>query len=364
MIESSPAALRIFFQLGARYLTLTHFQNVDWADSATDLPVHHGLTKYGERLVRELNRLGMFVDLSHVSADTMRDVLRVTRAPVLFSHSNAFAVLPRARNVPDDVLRMLPANGGVIHVNFIRNYVTSGAARDEQARMALRELRTRVTSEEALKKAFADWERANPYPGGSVGAMADHIDHIRKVAGIDHIGVGGDFFDAGTPSMVAGLEDVTRYPYLFAELLRRGYSDEDVLKIAGRNHLRAMRQMEQVAAQLQKSAPVLTTEGTGRAAGGPLTAQGAGSGMNSCSSPGTLGKCPARQSAAARSIRARELETKFHQMCRSPSSFAPPTSIARAGASASSQTRVPGLKMAIVPAAKVLPSQRIDPATT
>lgn len=262
MIESSSAAIRIFQELGARYLTLTHWNNVEWADAATDRADHDGLTKLGEGFVRELNRVGMFVDLSHVSAETMRDALRVTRAPVIFSHSNAFAIDPHPRNVPDDVLRLLAANGGVVHVNFIREYI-SPQDPDWQARrkLALEDLRGRLDTEEAIAKAIADWDKAHPHPRGGIADVADHIDHIRKVAGIDHIGIGSDFFDAGNDSMARGLDDVTRYPYLFAELLRRGYSDEDVLKIAGRNHLRAMRQMESMAADLQKSEPPMITDG-------------------------------------------------------------------------------------------------------
>jgi len=262
MIEQSPAALRVFFELGARYLTLTHWDNVEWADSATDRPEHDGLTKRGEKLVREMNRLGMFVDISHVSPDTMRDVLRVTRAPVIFSHSNALALDGHPRNAPDDVLRGLAANGGVIHVNFIGAFVSpDNAAWAALRKAAAKDLQARLDDEAAIKTALKDWEKANPEPRGSVALVADHIDHIVKVAGIDHVGIGADYYDDGASSMAAGLENLTRYPYLFAELLRRGYSDEDVMKIAGRNHLRAMRQMEKVAAELQKSEPPLLLDG-------------------------------------------------------------------------------------------------------
>jgi membrane dipeptidase len=265
MIENSSAAIRIFQELGARYLTLTHWNNVEWADAATDRADHDGLTTLGGHFVRELNRVGMFVDLSHVSAETMRDALRVTRAPVIFSHSNAFAIDPHPRNVPDDVLRLLAANGGVVHVNFIREYVSpKDPAWQAQRKIALEDLRGRLVTEEAIAKAIVEWEKAHPHPRGGIADVADHIDHIRKVAGIDHVGIGSDFFDAGNESMARGLDDVTRYPYLFAELLRRGYSDEDVLKIAGRNHLRAMRQMERVAADLQKSEPSMITDGLDR----------------------------------------------------------------------------------------------------
>jgi membrane dipeptidase len=252
MIEGSLAVLRIFHELGARYLTLTHWDNVEWADSATDRDEHAGLTEFGESVVRELNRLGMFVDLSHVSAETMRDALRVTRAPVIFSHSNARALDPHPRNVPDDVLQLLPKNGGVVHVNFIKEFVSPGDA-EWQARKkaALEDLRARLDDEKAVEAGIADWQKANPHPGGTIAQVADHIDHIRKVAGIDHVGIGADFYDDGSTSMVPGLKDVSRYPYLFAELLRRGYTDEDLLKVAGRNHLRAMRQMEETARALR-----------------------------------------------------------------------------------------------------------------
>ena len=219
MIENSPAALRIFHELGARYMTLTHWDNVDWADSATDRPDHDGLTEFGERVVKEMNRLGMFADISHVSADTMRDTLHVTRAPVIFSHSNAFAIDPHPRCVPDDVLRLMPGNGGVVHVNFIGAFVSSSNSEWEQKRRdALKALHAHLDTDEAITKAIADWRKANPAPRGAISEVADHIDHIRKVAGIDHIGIGADFYEATPDSMVVGLENVTRYPFLFAEL--------------------------------------------------------------------------------------------------------------------------------------------------
>lgn len=262
MIENSPAALRIFHELGARYLTLTHWDNIDWADAATDRTEHFGLTQLGSQLVREMNRLGMFVDLSHVSADTMRDALHITRAPVIFSHSSSFALNPHPRNVPDDVLRMVRDNGGVVHVNFIRPFVSpDGHAWEERRAQALRGIKSRLTDQAAIDKAIADWEKTAGLPPATVADVADHIDHIRKVAGIDHIGVGADFYHSDESDMATGLGNVTRYPYLFAELLRRGYSDDDVLKVAGRNHLRAMRQMEKVASELRGHEAPLITEG-------------------------------------------------------------------------------------------------------
>jgi membrane dipeptidase len=262
MIENSPAALRVFYELGARYMTLTHWDNIDWADAATDRPEHYGLTDLGKQLVREMNRLGMFVDLSHVSADTMRDALHVTRAPVIFSHSNAYAINPHPRNVPDDVLRLVRDNGGVVHVNFIRPFVSpEGQAWEDKRAVALRELRGRLADQASIGKAIAVWEKSVGPARAGIGDVADHIDHIRKIAGVDHIGIGADYYHADESDMATGLGNVTRYPYLFAELLRRRYSDEDVLKIAGRNHLRAMRRMEMVAAEIQRTDPPLVSEG-------------------------------------------------------------------------------------------------------
>ncbi len=248
MIEGSLAVLRIFHELGARYMTLTHWDTIEWADAATDRNEHEGLTEFGESVVREMNRLGMFVDLSHVSPETMRDALRVSRAPVIFSHSSARGIDPHPRNVPDDVLQLLPRNGGVVHVNFIKEFISPADPEWQKRRTAAREdLHSRLDEQKAVDAGLAEWEKANPHPGGTIAEVADHIDQIRKLAGIDHIGIGADFYDAKGTSMVPGLEDVSRYPYLFAELLRRGYGDDDLLKIAGRNHLRAMRQMEKVA---------------------------------------------------------------------------------------------------------------------
>ena len=262
MVENSPAVLRVFYELGARYLTLTHWDNIGWADAATDRAEHHGLTDLGRQLVREMNRLGMFADLSHVSPDTMRDALHTTRAPVIFSHSNAFAINPHPRNVPDDVLRLVRDNGGVVHVNFIRPFVShEGQAWGERRDAALRELHARFADSAAIDRAIGEWETSVGPPRATIGDVADHIDHIREVAGVDHIGIGADFYKAEAGEMATGLGDVTRYPYLFAELLRRGYRDEDVLKIAGHNHLRALRRMEQVAAELQRTEAPLITEG-------------------------------------------------------------------------------------------------------
>jgi membrane dipeptidase len=262
MIEDSPAVLRVFYELGARYMTLTHWDNIDWADAATDRSEHYGLTDLGKHLVREMNRLGMFVDLSHVSADTMRDALRTTRAPVIFSHSNSYAIDPHPRNVPDDVLRLVRDNGGVVHVNFIRSFVSpQGQAWDDKRAAALRDLRAHLADQASIDKAISDWEKSAGLAPAGIPDVANHIDHIRKVAGVDHIGIGADFYHADESDMVTGLGNVTRYPHLFAELLRRRYSDEDIFKIAGRNHLRAMRQMERIAAEIQRTESPLVSEG-------------------------------------------------------------------------------------------------------
>jgi membrane dipeptidase len=230
-IDSSLATLRMMFALGARYMTLTHSANVPWADASPGPAVLGGLSPFGEEVVREMNRLGMLVDLSHVSPDTMEDALRVTAAPVIFSHSSAKAICNVHRNVPDNVLQLLKKNGGVVMVTFVPGFISQAVA-DYDARPAA--------------------ERANvPAPKATLAQVADHIDHIRKVAGIDHIGLGGDF--DGISSVIVGLEDVSTYPALSAELLKRGYTDEDVKKIVGLNVLRVMRQVETVAAGLQKT---------------------------------------------------------------------------------------------------------------
>ena len=227
-INSSLATLRMMHRLGARYMTLTHSLNVPWADSATDTPKLDGLSPFGEEVVHEMNRLGMLVDLSHTSPATMTDAIRVSTAPVIFSHSSARGVTDVPRNVPDEVLRLLPKNGGLVMVTFVPQFISKQVA-DYNAR------------DEAFRAA-------NPAPRATLAQVANHIDHIRKVAGIDHVGLGGDF--DGITTVVAGLEDVSTYPMLIAELLRRGYTDEDVKKIAGRNILRVMRGAEAVAGKV------------------------------------------------------------------------------------------------------------------
>ena len=241
-IDNSLGALRMFYRAGARYMTLTHSRNTAWADSSTDTPAAGGLTPFGEEVVREMNWLGMLVDLSHVSPDTMEDALRVSAAPVMFSHSSARAVTDVPRNVPDRILQMLPKNGGVVMVTFVPGFLSTKVAEWTKLQTAEQDrLRQQFPKDEnAVKAGVASWASANPAPRATLADAADHIDHIRKVAGIDHIGLGGDF--DGITSVAQGLEDVSTYPALLAELLRRGYTDEDVRKIAGLNVLRVMRE--------------------------------------------------------------------------------------------------------------------------
>ena len=251
-IDSSLATLRMMHALGAGYMTLTHGLNVPWADSATDKPALGGLSKFGEEVVREMNWLGMLVDLSHVSPDTMEDAIRVSEAPVIFSHSSARAVCNVPRNVPDNVLQLRPKNGGVVMVTFVPGFISQDVADYSQKVTAQQQaLRAQFPNNEAYVSAGLErWRVENPEPRATLWQVADHIDHIRKVAGIDHIGLGGDF--DGITTVVEGLEDVSKYPALTAELLKRGYTDQDIKKILGLNILRVMRQAERVSAELKK----------------------------------------------------------------------------------------------------------------
>ncbi|UCD58169.1 MAG: dipeptidase, partial [Candidatus Hydrogenedentota bacterium] len=245
-IENSLAVLRMFHRLGVRYTTLTHTETIDWADAATDELRHGGLTPFGEQVVCEMNRLGMLVDISHVSADTMRDVLRVSRAPVIASHSSAYAVAPHPRNVPDDVLRLIAKNDGVVMVNFFSGFVEPEAARTMQNIFeVMRELREQHPDEEEFQKARMQWRKENPIPRGTVHTVVDHIDHIARIAGIDHAGLGSDY--EGVTILPEQLEDVSCYPYITQELLNRGYSQKDIHNILGGNLLRAFRLTEQVS---------------------------------------------------------------------------------------------------------------------
>jgi membrane dipeptidase len=255
-INNSLAVLRQMYDLGARYMTLTHVLTTGWADSATDAPRHHGLTPFGDDVVREMNRLGMLVDLSHVSPDTMRAALRVSTAPVIFSHSSARALVDHPRDVPDDVLKLVAANGGVVMVNFATAYVSDEVNRweaDRSAEVARYESPPYgglyIGQPDRAKAALAAWEHEHPKPQATLAQVADHIDHIRQVAGIDHVGLGSDF--DGIPDTPRGLEGVDKYPDLLAELMRRGWSDGDVAKLAGANVLRVMADCERVAATLR-----------------------------------------------------------------------------------------------------------------
>jgi membrane dipeptidase len=257
-INDSLAALRQMYAAGARYMTLTHTQNTAWADSATDAPAHHGLTPFGIEVVHEMNRLGMLVDLSHVSPETMKAALAATEAPVIFSHSSARAVVDHPRNVPDDVLRMVAANGGVVMVNFAPGYVS--AARDRwDADQAAEQTRfdappyvgLYIGQPERAKAALTAWEDAHPRPAATLAQVADHVERIRQVAGVDHVGIGSDF--DGIEDAPSGLEGVDRFPALLQELMRRGWSDVDIAKIAGENVLRVMAHAEKVAVRLRAS---------------------------------------------------------------------------------------------------------------
>jgi len=255
-INNSLAVLRQMYDVGARYMTLTHTTNTSWADSATDMPAHHGLTPFGVEVVKEMNRLGMLVDLSHVSPDTMRAALAASQAPLIFSHSSARALNDHPRNVPDDVLRAVAKNGGVVMVNFAPPYVSAARNRWEADHAAER---TRFNSPpyaglyigqpERAKAALAEWEAQHPMPVTTLAQVADHVEHIRQVAGVDHVGIGSDF--DGIPDAPVGLEGVDRYPALLEELMRRGWSDADIGKLAGENLLRTLGEAERVSQRLQ-----------------------------------------------------------------------------------------------------------------
>ncbi|MEI6459660.1 MAG: dipeptidase [Pseudomonadota bacterium] len=261
-INGSLATLRQYYALGVRYMTLTHTATTPWADAATDTPKHHGLSPFGIEVVHEMNRLGMLVDLSHVSPDVMRQTLAASKAPVMFSHSSARALDDHPRNVPDDILKLVAANGGVVMTNFAPDYVSEELfhwTADEEAE------KTRYNSPpyaglyigqpERAAAALAEWHRKHPQPKSTLAQVADHIEHLRAIAGIDHVGIGSDF--DGIEEGPVGLGNVSCYPALLIELARRGWSDEELAKVAGENILRAMAQAEAVAAALQSEAPKL-----------------------------------------------------------------------------------------------------------
>ncbi|MET8419436.1 dipeptidase [Streptomyces sp. NPDC005134] len=250
-INSSLGTLRALHTLGVRYMTLTHNDNIAWADSATDEPGVGGLSPFGHEVVREMNRTGMLVDLSHVAATTMRDALATSTAPVMFSHSSARAVCDHLRNIPDDVLAQLPANGGIAMATFVPKFVLPAAVawtRAADENMRAHGLHHLDTTPQAMK-IHAAFEAANPRPMATVATIADHLDHMREVAGIDHIGIGGDY--DGTAFLPTGLEDVSGYPNLIAELLGRGWSATDLAKLTWRNAVRVLRDAEDVARDLR-----------------------------------------------------------------------------------------------------------------
>ena len=251
VIENSLGTLRSYYDLGARYMTLTHNVTLDWADAALDSTRHDGLTDFGREVVREMNRLGMLVDLSHVSPATMSDALDVTQAPVIFSHSSARALTEHPRNVPDSILQRLPKNGGVVMVTFVPAFVSNEVAQYEKRET---EENKRISAEVAdtaeVSRRMEQWSAANPRPQATLAQVADHIEHVRKVAGVDHVGLGSDF--DGITNVPVGLEDVSTFPQLFAELIRRGWSDDDLRKLAGRNVLRVLREAESTSERLRK----------------------------------------------------------------------------------------------------------------
>lgn len=257
-IGSNLGVLRQFFAMGARYMTLTHNSNTPWADAATDNPKHNGLTDFGKDVVREMNRLGMLVDLSHVSEKVMMDALDVALAPVIFSHSGARGVTPHPRNVPDSVLARLPENGGIVMVVALPRFINEDLRQWDASRTAeIARLRVvHLGNPEAAAKAMDAWLAANPEPKSAISDVADHIDHIRKVAGVEHIGIGGDY--DGMPTGPVGMEDVSGYPALFVELARRGYSQAELEMIASRNALRVMRAAEAYAASVADELPIET----------------------------------------------------------------------------------------------------------
>jgi membrane dipeptidase len=257
-IENSLGALRAYHALGVRYMTLTHNTHTDWADAAAMVPPRHGgLTPFGVEVVREMNRLGMLVDLAHTAEATMHDALDATEAPVIFSHANARAICDVPRNVPDSVLKRLPQNGGVVMITFVAGFVSEEVARITQPafgryQLLTQKAKTAADRERIYDEVFSKLE----LPPVTIAQVADHIDHVRKVAGVDHVGIGGDF--DGNSLWPVGLSDVSMYPNLFAELIRRGWSDEDLAKLAGGNVLRVLRSAEAVAERLQAQRPAST----------------------------------------------------------------------------------------------------------
>jgi membrane dipeptidase len=256
-IENSLGTLRAYYALGVRYMTLTHNVTLDWADAALDSARHDGLTDFGREVVREMNRLGMLVDLSHTSPAAMSDALDVAEAPVIFSHSSARALVNHKRNVPDSILARLPKNGGVVMVTFVPDFVSQEVADWAETYDSVgKELGRTVSDTAERTRRLTEWSTVNPRPRATLAQVADHIDHIRKVAGVEHVGIGSDF--DGIENVPVGLEDVSTFPALFAELIRRGWSDDDLRKLAGENLQRALRAAEATAARLQRERPPST----------------------------------------------------------------------------------------------------------
>jgi membrane dipeptidase len=251
-IENSLGALRSYYALGARYMTLTHNVTLDWADAALDTARHDGLTEFGREVVREMNRLGMLVDLSHVSPGVMSDALDVAEAPVIFSHSSARALTEHPRNVPDSILVRLKKNGGVVMVTFVPAFVSpEAAAWDTDAQREFNRIKAMVSDTAERQRLQDEWKAAHPQPRATLKQVADHIEHVRDVAGVEHVGIGSDF--DGIDTVPEGLEDSSKFPQLFAELIRRGWSDADLKKLAGENLLRVLHAAEATAARLQKT---------------------------------------------------------------------------------------------------------------
>jgi membrane dipeptidase len=251
-IENSLGALRAYYDLGVRYMTLTHNVTLDWADAALDVPKHGGLTPFGKEVVKEMNRLGMLVDLAHVSPGTMSAALDVSEAPVIFSHSGARALVDHPRNVPDSILARLSKNGGIVMVPFVNSFVSPKVrARDVAQEAAAKDAAKKFPNDSAaIEREMSAWRAAHPAVPATLAQVADHIEHVRSIAGIDHVGIGSDF--DGIDDVIPGLENVSRFPYLLAELARRGWSDADLRKVAGENFIRVFTQAEAVSARLQK----------------------------------------------------------------------------------------------------------------
>jgi membrane dipeptidase len=253
-IDNSLGVLRNYHRLGVRYMTLTHSESLDWADSCSDAPKANGLTPFGVSVVLEMNRLGMLVDLSHVSPETMKAAIKASKAPVIFSHSSARAVADHPRNVPDDVLKMVKENRGVVMVNFFSGFLTPEGARATQKMFEMsRELRKKYPEDDAkYREVYRAWVKQNDYPPGDVRDIVDHIDHIVKVAGIDHVGIGSDF--DGVPKLPRQMDDVSCYPLITQLLVERGYTKEQIHKVLGGNLMRVFAEAEKVSRDWPKGA--------------------------------------------------------------------------------------------------------------